>query len=129
MARSASGSLRRATAGSTAVEFALILPIFLSMLLGIIEFGRVMWIQNTLQFAAEEATRYAVVRSSATTAEITAYAKAKVTGINPESVTWTAVSDISEVRMNANYEFDFLVPELLPFGPIPLTASSRFPRG
>jgi hypothetical protein len=42
------------------VEFALILPLFLLLLLGIIEGARIIWAYITVQTAAREAARYAV---------------------------------------------------------------------
>ena len=47
--------------GQDMVEFALILPIFLLMLCGIIDYGWVMSCQNELTNAAGEAARYAAI--------------------------------------------------------------------
>ncbi|MFC1975648.1 TadE/TadG family type IV pilus assembly protein [Chloroflexota bacterium] len=46
--------------GQSLVEFALILPLLLMLLLGIIEGGRIIWAYITVQNAAREAARYAV---------------------------------------------------------------------
>jgi Flp pilus assembly protein TadG len=50
--------------GAVAVEFALVLPIFLVLVLGIFEFGRGFNIQVSLSEAARESARYAAVHSS-----------------------------------------------------------------
>ncbi|WP_411373896.1 TadE/TadG family type IV pilus assembly protein [Arthrobacter sp. MPF02] len=47
--------------GAVAVEFALVLPIFLILVLGIFEFGRALNIQVSLSEAARESTRYVAV--------------------------------------------------------------------
>lgn len=47
--------------GAVAVEFAIILPIFLVLVLGIMEFGRAFNIQVSLSEAARESARYAAV--------------------------------------------------------------------
>jgi hypothetical protein len=47
--------------GQAMVEFAIVLPIFLAMLLGIVDFGRVIWATNSLSNAASEAARFAIV--------------------------------------------------------------------
>lgn len=47
--------------GTYVVEFALILPLFFMLILGIIDFGRYFFAQHTLQFATREGTRLALV--------------------------------------------------------------------
>ena len=37
--------------GTAALEFAILMPVFLVMFLGIMEFGRLLWTQTTLQHA------------------------------------------------------------------------------
>ena len=51
-------------AGSAAVEFALTIPVLLGLLLGIAEFGRLMWTQNSIQYAVEQAARCAAFKLS-----------------------------------------------------------------
>ncbi|MDQ0868563.1 Flp pilus assembly protein TadG [Arthrobacter sp. V1I9] len=51
-------------AGAAAVEFALILPLFLCLVLGIAEIGRAFNIQVSLTEAAREAARYAAIHSA-----------------------------------------------------------------
>jgi hypothetical protein len=46
------------------VEFALVLPVFLLLVLGLFEAGRAVWYENTLAYAAREGTRYAIVHGS-----------------------------------------------------------------
>lgn len=50
--------------GAAAVEFALILPIFLVLALGIAEMGRAFNIQVSLTEAAREAARYAAIHNA-----------------------------------------------------------------
>ena len=52
---------RRAIRGQALVEFALELPLFVLMLLAIFDFGRVIWARNSLENAAREGTRQAIV--------------------------------------------------------------------
>ena len=47
--------------GAALVEMALVLPVFLSVVLGIIEFGRAMMISNLLANASREGARLAVM--------------------------------------------------------------------
>ena len=45
-------SLRAARSGTTAVEFALVAPLFLMFLFGTVEFGRLLWTREALQQSA-----------------------------------------------------------------------------
>ncbi|HEV8252728.1 MAG TPA: TadE family protein [Candidatus Limnocylindria bacterium] len=47
--------------GQAMVEFALVFPIFILLLVGLFDFGRVVWVNDTLATAAREAVRYAIV--------------------------------------------------------------------
>lgn len=57
---------RRQRRGQTLVEFALILPIFILVLVGIFDFGRAVYDYNTISNAAREAIRLAVVDQNTT---------------------------------------------------------------
>ena len=50
--------------GQTLVEFALILPIFILLLVGIFDFGRAIYAFNTISNAAREAVRVGIVDQS-----------------------------------------------------------------
>jgi hypothetical protein len=51
----------RTDRGNTAVEFALTLPIFIILFIGIIEFGWYFFVQHTIQYATREGMRLALV--------------------------------------------------------------------
>ena len=51
--------------GSVAIEFAVLLPVFLALIYGLFEFARVAWTQTTLEYAVEEAARFAMVNPTA----------------------------------------------------------------
>jgi len=51
----------RDTRGQSLVEFALVLPVFLLLLVGIFDLGHVVWSNDALTSAAREAARYAIV--------------------------------------------------------------------
>jgi len=56
--------LRGSEDGATAVEAALVLPIFVVMLLGIVDFAQAFFIWNTLQLVVGQASRYVIVQTS-----------------------------------------------------------------
>jgi Flp pilus assembly protein TadG len=55
------GAARR---GASVVEFAFVAPILLIFVLGIIEFGRAMWVQQTLANATREGGRQAILSTA-----------------------------------------------------------------
>ncbi|MBI4718718.1 MAG: pilus assembly protein [Planctomycetes bacterium] len=59
--RGAVGTRRR---GGAIVEFAVVLPLLLTILFGIIEYGYVFLVRQTLQHAAREGCRVAVLQTS-----------------------------------------------------------------
>lgn len=114
--------------GTVAIEMAFVLPLLLVLILGILEFGRAMWIRQTLQFAVEEAARSAIADSTLTPTAIGNLVSADMIGVQGVTPTVVATSTASQVSIVASYSFTFLVPHLLPFGPLALTAQCVFPR-
>lgn len=62
--RSPSRQRRRQRRGQSLVEFALILPIFLFMVFGVLDMGRFVYMNSTLSQAAREAARVVSVEAS-----------------------------------------------------------------
>jgi TadE-like protein len=58
--------LRRRTRGQSLTEFALILPLLILLLMGILDFGRAIFAFNTLSNAAREGARVAIVDQTVT---------------------------------------------------------------
>jgi Flp pilus assembly protein TadG len=94
--------VRRATSrGGAAVEFALVLPIFLAVLFGIIDYGWFFYQRFTLAAAVRDGLHYgaSVPMSSdpCTTATTRAKADLSVGGspINPSNVTWNTCPSYS----------------------------------
>lgn len=51
--------------GQALVEFALVIPVLLMLILGLFDVARAVWQENTLAYAAREGTRFAIVHGSA----------------------------------------------------------------
>jgi Flp pilus assembly protein TadG len=118
--------------GASAVEFALVVPMFLLILIGVAELTRAVWIYGTVAHAAREGTRYAMVRGAenkapATAADIESYVQAKAGYGSSTEVTTTWQPDNkpgSTVHVSVQYNFQS-VTSFLPIGPIALHSSSR----
>jgi Flp pilus assembly protein TadG len=117
-------------AGSVAVEFALIIPVALAILVGIVEVGRALWIRTSLQFAVEEGARYMMVHQNADDADLTAFALDKLAGIDPASVDLSLLRETVDgtdfVTVSARFQFHY-VASLITGEPFLLTGSSRAP--
>lgn len=122
------GRLWASTRGAAAVEFALILPVFFALLVGIVEFGRAMWTKQVMQFAVEEAARLSMADTTATQSAIAQRAVDNLAGIDPASVNVTATIEAAGVTVEASTDFQILGGGLVALGPITMTARSRAPR-
>lgn len=85
---------RDRTAGQALVEFALVLPVTLLILIGLLDSARAVWYSNTLALAAREGTRYAIVNGDgssdpADAADIAAVVRSYAVGVAGLSVTTT----------------------------------------
>lgn len=104
--------------GVAAAEFALLLPVFLMILFGIIEFGMIMYGREIVTNATREGARAGITQGppKLTAGQITTISNNYLTntGINPASVTFTAAgaggANPSTLTVSATYRYNFLIP-------------------
>jgi Flp pilus assembly protein TadG len=110
--------------GATIVEFAIILPIFLMLVLGIIEFGRAMSVGQMVANASREACRQAILDNSSTTA-IETYVDAFLSdslGVTATDVTVTSyVNDVVADVSTADQSDKIRIRVSVPFNRVSLT--------
>src|SRR5689334_473900 len=84
----------RDESGTSAVQFALIAPAMLMMVIGSMQVGRVMWVAGALNYAVGEAARCASVTPSVcgTATQIATYASGKVPGNIAPASSFTATT-------------------------------------
>lgn len=96
--------------GAAAVEFALLLPLLLLLVFGIIDFGRALNAQITLTQAAREGARLAALGEP----NVVSGTQAAATGLSPVTVTVTACPAGAGAGVNAvvraSYSFSFVTP-------------------
>lgn len=124
------------TKGTTAVEFALVSIAFLMLIFGIFESGRMFWMYNTLQYAAEIGARYTLTDPDATDGEITNKVYENLNGIasNDPNLNISigkptaAGGNVQMVTIDITYNFQTILP-FLPSGwnSFQLTARSQLP--
>ncbi|WP_229667154.1 TadE/TadG family type IV pilus assembly protein [Sphingopyxis bauzanensis] len=115
-----------------AAEFAMVVPLLLVFSFGIIEFGRAMWMRNTMQSVVENAARcYALDREELTTrpcstqANVESYAATAANNAGVDSLTasnFEASSPACGRRVTATYQFQAIVP-IVPLN-VTLTANA-----
>jgi Flp pilus assembly protein TadG len=110
---------RSRDSGVAAVEFALVLPIVLLCVFGLIECARAIWTQATLDYAVEAAARCAAVDTNTcgTDVNIQNYAAGKAPGLSfaDPALTFGVTRPSCGVQVTATLPFTFLVPALLPY--------------
>ena len=82
--------------GGELIEFAIAALLFFSLLFGIMEFGRAIWIYGTTAHAAREGARYAIVRGAesgraASASDVATYVQGVLAGMqcSPANTTWS----------------------------------------
>jgi Flp pilus assembly protein TadG len=145
-------SRRGAEEGAAAVEAAVTMSVLLLLIVGSIEFGRALWTYNTMLLAVEEAGRYAMVSNQGPPVTCSTQSQAPrcptlsntpLANCSAElaqqvlssyeaprigvSVTEDTTSSPATITICTNYSFDFLAPELLPYGPLNLTSQVTVP--
>jgi Flp pilus assembly protein TadG len=108
------------THGASAVEFAMIAPVFFLLLFGAIECGQMLWTQNALQYAVERAARCAIINLSTCTQS---YAASLVYGQNLSAAIFSVTSASCGTKISASLPFTAIVIPIQ----VTLTASSCRP--
>lgn len=96
--------------GAAAVEFALLFPLLMLILFGIIDFGRALNAQITLTQAAREGARLDALGQP----NVQAATQAAATGLDPVTVTVTAcplgAPPTANAVVSVSYSFNFITP-------------------
>ena len=102
--------LGRRDRGAAAVEFALVLPVLLILIFGIIDFGRMLNAKITLTEAAREGARAAAVGSRAEGVTWTKSAGISLGDLSPTVVSCADGSGITAASVTVTYTFTFVTP-------------------
>jgi Flp pilus assembly protein TadG len=131
--------------GATATEFAIILPVLVLTIMGIIEFGHLFWNQVSLKYAVEqtarnamaEYTRESFVNSNFSswyanwTPSLEAAVPNEVFGWDPSGANFTAatasVAGVEYLTIDAAYTYQFVFFVIPGVSSIGLTASTTTP--
>lgn len=135
MAMRARPAADAATAGSMALEYGLLIPALLLMVLGTMDVGRLVWTYTTLHRAVEASARCAAINPVAcgTPAQTAARAVAEAWGLPVTPATFSALTQSCGAQVTATYGFSLLIPWLgaseseQPPSTLTLTVSACYP--
>ncbi|WP_066258703.1 TadE/TadG family type IV pilus assembly protein [Neobacillus drentensis] len=102
--------------GQSLVEFALILPLFLMLLFGIVDFGRAFHAYLTIDHAGREAARAASIGKDNAAVKLVAKKQGSSIGLNEDRVDISTASRTpgTDITITINYQFNFITPVLGP---------------
>lgn len=115
-ARRRSNGFWRQQSGTSGVEAALVLPVFLACMLFVVEFGRVLYSKVEFEYAMNVATRLGMIQKDADTAKVMQAVRDRFMLLKADhlsGVTYTekANADNSKTAtITANYRVEFLLP-------------------
>ena len=117
--------------GAVAAEFALLLPVLLTILYGTIEFGMIMYSRELITNASREGARAGIIQVSPkpTAGQITTIATTYLTGtgINSANVTITVTGAGGANPATLTVATTYRYPWLIPYIPTLLGLPSPFP--
>lgn len=122
--------LVRKNAGQELVEYAITLPIFLLIIFGIFDLGRVVYYASALQNSAREGARYGVVNPYDDNL-IIARVKDRSLGLDPDDIAIGVGWTCKTVNVDVDFYFSPVTPfisSFLPGGDVNITLSSELQR-
>lgn len=116
--------------GATALEFAIVLPVLILLTLGILEFGRALFVKHSLEYAVSNVSREAMVDLSLTDQQLMDMIRAEMSAVDAATVTVQVtrpvIDGLAYVVLDASYPFALSIP-LFGFAEVALTSTARAP--
>lgn len=102
--------------GAAAVEFSIISVVLVALLIGIVDFGRTLYVKNQLSYLADQATRKVLIDPAITDATLESELAADFTAGDPTSLTVTlsnATANGNTYRLiDISYPMTLFIPNL-----------------
>jgi Flp pilus assembly protein TadG len=108
--------LLRDRKGGAILEFALLAPLLFTLLLGIVEMGRMFYVRQALEYATEQAARYYMLNPTTASGTVTTYLQGQMAGGMGSDVTADYVdatscngnASVTCTTITASYTFTFV---------------------
>jgi Flp pilus assembly protein TadG len=91
--------LLRDRGGGAILEFAILAPLLFTILLGIVEMGRMFYVRQALEYATEQAARYYMLNPTTASGTVTTYLQGQMAGGMGSDV---SVAYVDTANCNAN---------------------------
>lgn len=109
-------SLRRCESGAAAIEFALIAMVAICVFVGIVEFGRALYMRNELSFAADLAARRILINPAVANNDLETTIRSAITFQDSEGLQLTfgteSVDGVSFRTILVSQPLTLLIPNL-----------------
>jgi Flp pilus assembly protein TadG len=125
-------AFRRDQRGAAAVEFSIISIVLVALLIGIVDFGRTLYIKNQLSFLADRAARSVLLNASVSNADLETTIRAEFDAGAAEDLTINITTDViagdTYRVMTITYPVTLFVPDVVPEA-FNLSETRRVPHG
>lgn len=89
----ARGDFRRDVAGATAVELALVMPLFVTLVFGVFNYGWALYCGAEVRYAVQRASRILIADPDATVVDLRAAVETRLNGADIDDVTLTLATE------------------------------------
>ena len=127
--------LKSDRAGGLAIEFGFAMPVLFLFTIGLFDMSMLVWSSSTIENAAAEGARFAVVNGAtaqnpASAADVETFIRAQAVGVPASAlnvdVSWQPNNQSgSRVTVALDYTHNFLVGDLIGLEPMTVTKTSR----
>jgi Flp pilus assembly protein TadG len=104
--------------GGAAIEFGVLSPVFFTLLLGTIDLGRMFYVRQGLEYAAEQSARYLMMNPGTSNSTVTTYLQGQMPGGmgSSVSVSYNTTTNcngynnsVTCTTITATYSYSFIV--------------------
>jgi Flp pilus assembly protein TadG len=97
----------------SAIEFALVIPVCILIVFGIIEMAYVLWAKSSMNYATSYGSRYAFVYPTASVSDINNFALSKIS-LDGSPISFTISQNPTNVTIQGTFNYSWLVVPLTP---------------
>jgi Flp pilus assembly protein TadG len=113
--------------GAAAVEFAIILPVLVTLIAGVTSYGRAVFVEGAVRDAMDDAARTAVI-SGETASDVEAALTSAVAAVPGVGSYTVDVTDGTNLAITVSGTFDLFFAAYLPASTLSFSMSTQFPR-